>query len=676
LGATGQNSDWSGAVIRERNIAFALVIPTLNEAENIGTILDRAYAALEASQTSWQILVVDDDSTDGTPAIVAEYSRSHDRVRLVTRRGERGLAGAIAYGWSQTNAALLGVMDADLQHPPEMLPALINEVRRDADIAIASRYLRPGSVDGWNPIRKTLSRISAWASVPVQRPQIRVKDSLSGFFVLRRKCIEGLDFQKTGFKLLLEILARGHVATAREIPFRFSPRMYGDSKADWTTGAHYAFLLWRLSRDSRHRGVVMQGFRPYSDSSFVDKPLPKQPRSLQLILGLLPLVLGVQLIIWCAYLPTALRGDADFRSMYTAGVLVESGRAHQLYNYVLQKRIEDQTISKRPALLPYDHLPYEALLFAMLTLLSYKSAYFCWLGIDLVLAVFCHRHLKRKLWRLDQLWRWLSILFVFGFSPIAAALMQGQDSVLTLLLFTSALVNLEDRRDWAAGLLIGLAFYKFQLVLPMAFLFLTWRKWRVVLGIATSSIATLLISIMLSGWGQLIKYARSMRNLSMALPSGTSVLQIMPVVRMPNLRGMVHAIPHLPPEFALAITVFLSVAVVSVGIWAGRRTSIQWQFAIAVSATTLVGYHVLTHDLSILLISMVVLLDKSDDGGLWIVPIIWLVPLICFFACDCVVPIALILFFVLLVRQASQESAAPLIQPSPTPSSAAIIGSA
>jgi Glycosyltransferase family 87/Glycosyl transferase family 2 len=602
--------------------------------------------------------------------------RIHDRVRLVTRHGERGLAGAITYGWSQTNAALLGVMDADLQHPPETLSELIDQVQKCADIAIASRYVLPHSMDGWNPVRKALSRMSVLASVPVQRPEIRVKDPLSGFFVLRRKCIEGLDFQKTGFKLLLEILARGHVATVREIPFRFSPRMYGDSKADWTTGAHYASLLWKLSRDSRHRGVAPQGLRPYSDSSFLDGSPPKQLRSLQLILGLLPLVLGLQIIIWCAYLPTALRGGADFRNLYTAGVLVRSGRAHQLYDYVLQKQIEDQTVSKQPALLPYVHLPYEALLFAALTTLSYKSAYLCWLGINLVLAGFCYWQLRRRLWRLDRLWGWLPILFLFGFAPIAASLMQGQDSVLTLLLFASALVSLDEQKDWVAGFLIGFAAYKFQLILPVAFLFLVWRKWRLVLGIATSTAATLAISIMISGWSPLIGYVRSLHSIRTAFTAGNSVLYIMPVERMPDLRGMVHAIPHLTSGFALAVTGFLSIVVVIVSIWAGRRASADWQFAIAASATTLVGYHVLMHDLSILFISLTVLLDQSDDGVLWIVPIVWLSPLICFFAYDYVVPIALIFFFVLLAMQARQPSAARRMQFSSTPFSATVDGSA
>jgi Glycosyltransferase family 87 len=284
--------------------------------------------------------------------------------------------------------------------------------------------------------------------------------------------------------------------------------------------------------------------------------------------------------------------------------------------------------------------------------------------------------LRRRLWRLDRLWSWLPILFLLGFAPVAASLMQGQDAVLTMLLFTSTLVSLDKQKPWVAGLLIGLATYKLQLVLPVAFLFLAWRKWRLVLGIATSVTTTLAISIIMTGWSTFVHYASSLHSISTAFTVGNSVLYIMPVGRMPDLRGMVHAIPHLPYAFALGITVFLSVAVVTVSIWAGWRASAEWRFAIAMPATTLVGYHVLMHDLSILLISLAVLLDQSDDGILWIVPIVWLSPLICFFAYDYVVPIALISFFVLLARQARQPSAERRMQLSSTPLSATVDGSA
>jgi dolichol-phosphate mannosyltransferase len=96
---------------------FALDVPTLNEAANIEPLLDKVVAALSHSSVAWEILVVDDQSSDGTPDIVMRYAESESRVRLLVRAGQRGLAGAITYGWGQTDADLLGVIDADLQHP-------------------------------------------------------------------------------------------------------------------------------------------------------------------------------------------------------------------------------------------------------------------------------------------------------------------------------------------------------------------------------------------------------------------------------------------------------------------------------------------------------------------------------------------------------------------------------
>jgi dolichol-phosphate mannosyltransferase len=165
--------------------------------------------------------------------------------------GKRGLAGAITYGWARTEADLLGVIDADLQHPPELLPTLISKVTDGCDIAIASRYVLPHSIDGWSPLRAAISRMSLLASKPVQTPGLEVKDPMSGFFVLRRKCISGLDFQPPGFKLLLEILARGYVSSVTEVPFKFAPRRQGKSKANLMTAVHYLSLLRRLVFKSR-----------------------------------------------------------------------------------------------------------------------------------------------------------------------------------------------------------------------------------------------------------------------------------------------------------------------------------------------------------------------------------------------------------------------------------------
>jgi dolichol-phosphate mannosyltransferase len=227
---------------------LSLVVPTLNEAGNIDKLITALTEALRETPYGYEIVVVDDGSTDGTVEQVRDWTKRDARVRLFSRTGERGLAGAVLYGWSQSRANLLGVIDADLQHPPELLPELLQQTEH-ADIAIASRYARTQGTRGWNPLRAAVSRLSTLAAAPLIKKNLGVTDPMSGFFVIRRRCIEGLTFQTTGFKLLLEILVRGRIRSAREIPYQFGLRRAGRSKASASVAFHYLHLLGRLSRD-------------------------------------------------------------------------------------------------------------------------------------------------------------------------------------------------------------------------------------------------------------------------------------------------------------------------------------------------------------------------------------------------------------------------------------------
>jgi dolichol-phosphate mannosyltransferase len=229
--------------------SFSLVIPTLNETGNIDRLLRDVTDSLSNTQYEYEIVIVDDGSTDGTVEKVQSWTARDSRIRVLSRAGEKGLAGAVLYGWGHSPAGLLGVMDADLQHPPELLPALLREAEQ-ADIAIASRYAQNHGTKGWNPLRAAVSRLSTLVAAPlISRKNLRVTDPMSGFFVIHRRCIEGLVFQTTGFKLLLEILVRGRIRNVREVPYQFGLRRAGQSKASATVALHYLHLLSRLSRD-------------------------------------------------------------------------------------------------------------------------------------------------------------------------------------------------------------------------------------------------------------------------------------------------------------------------------------------------------------------------------------------------------------------------------------------
>lgn len=232
------------------SVKLGVVIPTLNEAGNMPALLSRLRTALDPSRIDYELIVVDDDSTDGTADVVRDIASQDPRVRVLVRKGQRGLAGAVIHGWANTDASLLGVIDADLQHPPEVLPELLDAVTKGKDIAIASRYASSAkeSVREWSKTRLLISRASTLATAPLQRKNVRIKDPMSGFFVVRRACIEGIDLQPQGFKILLEILVKGRIQSAVEVPFQFATRQSGKSKADFKVALHYFTLLGKLSR--------------------------------------------------------------------------------------------------------------------------------------------------------------------------------------------------------------------------------------------------------------------------------------------------------------------------------------------------------------------------------------------------------------------------------------------
>jgi dolichol-phosphate mannosyltransferase len=227
-------------------VQFALVVPALREAANLRPLLERVRAALDPTGVAYEVLVVDDDSRDKTEDLVRSIAHQDPRVRLLVRTGVRGLSGAILHGWQHSEAGILGVMDADLQHPPELLPKLLDAVLGGCDLAIASRYAKGGSPGGWNPLRRLISAAAVGLALPLQRRGLRVKDPMSGYFVVRRSCVDKVVFQTTGFKLLLETLVRGTARSVREIPLAFGKRRAGASKASLKVAWEYLLLLAKL----------------------------------------------------------------------------------------------------------------------------------------------------------------------------------------------------------------------------------------------------------------------------------------------------------------------------------------------------------------------------------------------------------------------------------------------
>ncbi|MDE3200693.1 MAG: polyprenol monophosphomannose synthase [Acidobacteriota bacterium] len=227
---------------------IAVVIPTLREAGSIHPLVTQVIAELEKVPLPFEVIVVDDDSRDGVDVALAPIIASDSRVRLLIRTGERGLAGAILHGWRSTDAEFLAVMDADLQHPPSLLPKLAEALCSGNDLAVASRYWEGKCLDGWHPVRRLISRTAIWATGPLLPRSLRVCDPMSGYFCVRRSCMDGIEFETKGFKLLLEILVRGRIRSLQELPFVFGHRTAGKSKAGPRVALHYFQLLRKLYR--------------------------------------------------------------------------------------------------------------------------------------------------------------------------------------------------------------------------------------------------------------------------------------------------------------------------------------------------------------------------------------------------------------------------------------------
>jgi dolichol-phosphate mannosyltransferase len=217
----------SGAVPANFENMISIVIPTYNEQDNITPLTERLSRTLAGR--NYEILLVDDNSKDKTVEIAVRLADKYP-IKVLVRKREKGLATAVLHGFKYARGNIVGVMDADLQHPPEINAGLIKALENGADMAIASRYVPGGGVPNWGLLRRVISK-GASTLAHVFLPSIRkVKDPMSGFFMFKREKVEGVEFKPTGYKILLEMLVMGKFQNVVEVPFIFEDRSSGRSK--------------------------------------------------------------------------------------------------------------------------------------------------------------------------------------------------------------------------------------------------------------------------------------------------------------------------------------------------------------------------------------------------------------------------------------------------------------
>jgi dolichol-phosphate mannosyltransferase len=231
---------------------LSVIIPTFNEEENIPRIIAEVDAVFQTSGLDGEILVVDDNSKDRTIALVREIHAVKEHVNILVRTSDHGLSQSVADGFIHASSDILVVIDADLSHPPALIPRMYEEIRAGNDVVIGSRYMEGGGIKDW-PLKRRVISIGATFLGRLLFPDI--KDPVSGFFAIRKEVVTGAPLKPKGYKILLEVLGKGTWEKDKEIPFEFVDREIGSSKLKFKTIAEYAGQVVDIALFSvTHRG--------------------------------------------------------------------------------------------------------------------------------------------------------------------------------------------------------------------------------------------------------------------------------------------------------------------------------------------------------------------------------------------------------------------------------------
>ncbi len=232
---------------------LSIVVPTYNERERLAELVDAVIAAGTTAGLAVEIVIVDDNSPDGTGVLADELAKTRP-MRVVRRAGKLGLGTAVVAGFAVATAPVVGVMDADFSHPPALVPVLFAAMTStNADVVVGSRYVPGGSTPNWPWSRRLLSRVGCLLA----RPIAPIRDAASGFFLIRADLARTVRIQAGGFKICLELLVRGAPNRVVELPYRFDDRELGESKMSLREAAGYLIqlrdLYWLRLKNPSHR---------------------------------------------------------------------------------------------------------------------------------------------------------------------------------------------------------------------------------------------------------------------------------------------------------------------------------------------------------------------------------------------------------------------------------------
>ncbi|MFY9981262.1 MAG: glycosyltransferase family 2 protein [Methanoregula sp.] len=239
---------------------LTVIIPTFKEESNIGTIIENVDAVFSRNAINGEILIVDDNSPDRTIELVRELQKTKSNLSLVVRKEDYGLSQSVVEGFRTARSDILLVMDADLSHPPALIPVILAGIRDGNDLVIGSRYIEGGGIKKW-PFKRRIISMGATLLGRLLFPDI--SDPVSGFFAVRKSVVTGAQLTPRGYKILLEVLGKGIWENEKEIPFEFSDREIGTSKLKIKTIIEYAQQVVAIAGYSlfHHKSAVWKEWK-------------------------------------------------------------------------------------------------------------------------------------------------------------------------------------------------------------------------------------------------------------------------------------------------------------------------------------------------------------------------------------------------------------------------------
>jgi hypothetical protein len=295
-------------------------------------------------------------------------------------------------------------------------------------------------------------------------------------------------------------------------------------------------------------------------------------------------------------LPLGKSGHVDFRTFYTVGYMARTGHGPEIHDPAKYQEFQNRLVGRVEGLLPFNHLAYESLVYAPFSFLGYQTAYFLFFGLNLIVLAGIVRILGPLVSSLSDVWSLLPIAIVLCFLPVAMALIEGQDSLLLLLLFVASTAEMFKQKDFRAGVLLGFTLFKFQYALPVALLFAVWRRWTFLRGFVVSGAVVLAISLWITGRSGALLYLHSLMEVSAEYSATNGALYGVHPEGMPNLRGIAYVVTGGSVSATHWLVLIGSACIM---VWGAlKRPSLPG----ALLAAMLVSYHQVIADTSLLLL--------------------------------------------------------------------------